>query len=615
SLYHYPRLYKMPWYIVTLIILFALFVFLCGAGHLLKCLGMTGTPAYNAVNFATAAISLMTALYLLPMIPFLMSSLDHNMQEMRRQHEATEESRRRLQTFMGFLCHEIRNPLFIITSTIAFLEEGSSAKVEQDDETASSINLIKQSSDLMLRLVNDVLDISRLESGKVEVERRDFDLQDTLQCAATSARAQIREHHSKNVRDGIASSDQPLVEFRSQVAPEVPRLVHGDQVRVLQVCLNLLSNAAKFTENGHIAFAVSVVDYCDALNAGFIQGCELDVEGCRRKADGSTTDITGDCSTSLLEDAEHGTVNVSNACPSSNLVVLKIQVEDTGQGIQAEQLDHIFRPYHMAKLAEYRSQGGTGLGLAIVSKLTNIMNGTVKVKSSVGIGSVFEAYLVVERATLSASFAADKLLEAPSTPVTVSSRTASPEIIDCSTNSVGPSPPATILSPSPVLSSVSEHSHSSGETTPPKKTKPKLSKFDFPKGDAVVLVTDDNAMNRKILTRMLKSFNLESLEACNGQEAVDAMLKSRNHTGDPGSPHIGFVLMDLSMPVMGGCEATLLIRKHGMSVPIMALTAAAVEEGKDGALEAGADEYATKPILRDQLHAKCNQYIKPNHSS
>ena len=607
----------MPWYIVLLIVLFALFVFLCGAGHLLKCLGMTDTASYNAVNFTTALISLLTALYLLPMIPFLMSSLDHNMQELRRQHEETEDSKRRLHTFMGFLCHEIRNPLFIITSTIAFLEETSSDKFEQDDEAASSLSLIKQSSELMLRLVNDVLDISRLESGKVEVEKHDFDLHDTLEGAATSARAHIREHHSKNVREGITTSDQPLVEFRSQVDPEVPKLVHGDQVRVLQVCLNLLSNAAKFTERGHVSFGVSVVDYCDAMNAGLINGCKSDTEECKRRADCSTTDITGDYSTSLLEDAEHGRVDMSNTCLGSDLVVLKIRVEDSGQGIPEEQLDHIFRPYHMAKLAEYRTQGGTGLGLAIVSKLTNIMNGTVKVRSSVGMGSVFEAYLIVERAKLASSFAANENIQtAPSTPIIeLSSRTASTEL-DCSTNSAASLPPAPIYSPtSSVLSSVSEHSQSPRETAPAKKPRPKLSKFDFPKGDAVVLVTDDNAMNRKILTRMLKSFNLEFLEACNGQEAVDTMLKSRNHTGDPSTPHIGFILMDLSMPVMSGTEATSEIRRYGMNVPIMALTAAAIEEGKDGAMAAGVDDYATKPILREELHSKCCRYLNATPSS
>jgi signal transduction histidine kinase/ActR/RegA family two-component response regulator len=601
----------MPWYIVLLIVLFALFVFLCGAGHLLKCLGMTATAAYKVVNTTTAFISLSTAIYLLPMIPFLMNSLDHNMQELRRQHEATQESKRRLQTFMAFLCHEIRNPLFIITSTISFLEDSSFEEV--DEETASSLGLIKQSSELMLRLVNDVLDISRLESGKVEVEKHDFDLHETLEGAITSARAHIREQHAKNVKNGTTTSDQALVGFRFHIDPDVPKLAHGDQVRVLQVCLNLLSNAVKFTDKGYVDFDVSVMDYCDALDHGFVQSCiASDCDDCKRRHDASTE--TGDFSASLLDDAETGRVDKNKRSPVSDLTVLRIRVEDTGYGIPAEQIDHIFRPYSMAKLAEYRSKGGTGLGLAIVSKLVQIMNGTIRVRSSVGIGSVFEAYLIVERASLSASFASDLPSEQPCTPVTPSTRTASTEI-DCSASSMDSLPPAPFLSLSPVLTSVSEHSDPSRDTSPKKKKTFILPPFDFTSGDAVVLVTDDNAMNRKILTRMLKSFNLEYLEACNGQEAVDVMLKSRNHTGDPNHPYIAFVLMDMSMPVMGGCEATAVIRKHGMDVPIMALTAAAIEEGKDGALSAGVDDYATKPILRENLHSKCEKHIIPMSQS
>jgi CheY-like chemotaxis protein len=370
-------------------------------------------------------------------------------------------------------------------------------------------------------------------------------------------------------------------------------MVHGDPVRILQVCLNLLTNAVKFTESGNIDFSVSTVDYCEALHKGCIRklpGAPVCYSDCGVSSNDiddhhgvSTTvgsDETGDFSTLLLEDAENGSSPKNKGHNSSSFgpTVLKIRVEDTGCGIPPEQIDRIFQPYSMAKLAQYRQQGGTGLGLSIISKLTGIMHGTVKVRSSVGIGSVFEAYVVVEHATLSTSFGAH---------------------IDEMKTSIPPPPP-----PLPMLTI---HEPAKGPATSgdvvmlsspsnslSKPTKPRLPTFDLPSNGAVVLVVDDNAMNRKLLTRMLKSFNLEYQEACNGREAVAAMLRSRNYTNDESDPLIGFVLMDLSMPVMSGTEAIKSIRNHGIDVPIMALTAAAIDEGRDGAIAAGATDYSTK---------------------
>jgi osomolarity two-component system, sensor histidine kinase SLN1 len=596
----------MPASILLLVILFALFVFLCGAGHLLKCLGLTGTTGYVIVNTITAAVSLSTALYLLPLIPYLMSSLDHNIQELVKLNEESECSKRKLMTFMAYLCHEIRNPLFIITSTISFMHDNP-----DDLEQANAWNLIKSSTDLMLRLVNDVLDISRLQSGNMELEKQDFDLHQTLEDASTSTRAHIRARHGKNMRQD--DSGRPVVELRTHVDPNVPKLVHGDQVRILQVCHNLLSNAVKWTEKGHIDFSVSVCDYHESWDRELVSRSTSSAFDFANK--GGETDDTGDYSVSLLDDAEAGTLGKSNRLvPDSQLTVLKIRVEDTGCGIPAEQTRQIFQPYSMAKLAQCRQMNGTGLGLAIVSKLTTIMNGTITVRSSVGIGSVFEAYMVVERASLAVSFSAKVEPSTPSTPGHTSN-TFSPSCrasqVHNLRQNVDIEPP---LSPSSVLTSNSEGTEMSPRQARLRSCRRSpLSKFDFPCGDAVVLVVDDNPMNRKLLSRMLKSFNLENVEACNGKEAVDVMLKSRNHTGAPNDPQIGFVLMDLSMPVMGGCDAIRLIRQNGMDVPIMALTAAAIEEGRDMALAAGATAYATKPILTEDLHSKCTHFLSPSH--
>jgi signal transduction histidine kinase len=216
SLFHYPRLAAMPLKIVLLLVLFALFIFLCGAGHLMRSIGMTDVY-FNILNGLTAAISLTTALYLLPLVPNMMSTIDKSLQDLKHQEELAE-SKRKLVTFMAFLCHELRNPLFAITSNLEFaLDEEMSAEQER------ALSVIKESTNLMLRLVNDVLDLSKLESGKLELEERDFDIREMMLNIASITDTQIQLKHGG------------AVQFKFKMSPDVPQIVRGDSVRILQI--------------------------------------------------------------------------------------------------------------------------------------------------------------------------------------------------------------------------------------------------------------------------------------------------------------------------------------------------------------------------------------------
>lgn len=125
-----------------------------------------------------------------------------------------------------------------------------------------------------------------------------------------------------------------------------------------------------------------------------------------------------------------------------------------------------------------------------------------------------------------------------------------------------------------------------------------------------MLVVDDNAVNCKLLGRMLKHFKLEYRTANNGQEAIDAFLESRNvNPQNTDAPYYALVFMDWQMPIMDGREATEKLREMKLDVPIVALTANAAQKHKDEALAAGANEFATKPILRDELFKKCQMYL------
>jgi CheY-like chemotaxis protein len=156
----------------------------------------------------------------------------------------------------------------------------------------------------------------------------------------------------------------------------------------------------------------------------------------------------------------------------------------------------------------------------------------------------------------------------------------------------------------------------SGRSSSTRPNKSTLAKLDTgePKS-AVVLVVDDNEMNRKLLGRMLSNINVEYELAADGQEALDAMARSRNVTNDPDAPQIGLILMDMQMPICDGVEAIERIRAQKLTLPIIALTANALDEWKQKALQAGATDFATKPILRDALHAKCRQYLTTQDAS
>ena len=197
----------MPMRLQILVVLFAFFIFLCGAGHGLRCMEQTQGTAFQVTNFLTAVVSLATCLYLIPLVPSLMSSLDENLQSLKYLNEELEASKRKLMTFMAFLCHEIRNPLFVITSNISFLEDnangttaGTSSKVQEQ-----ALQAISQSADVMLRLVNDVLDISKLESGKLELQEHDFDLRETLRGVASSTA--LHKKKRKDILQKMSDAD------------------------------------------------------------------------------------------------------------------------------------------------------------------------------------------------------------------------------------------------------------------------------------------------------------------------------------------------------------------------------------------------------------------------
>ncbi|GAX13824.1 hypothetical protein FisN_30Lh122 [Fistulifera solaris] len=552
SLYYYPLLNATPIRFLALFVLFALFILLCGIGHLFRALGIHGDE-FELLNGLTAAVSVITALYLIPMIPNIMYTIKTALDDIILQEELNKN--RKLMAFMGFLCHEIRNPLFAITSSIAFMKEGGNEK-----DRINYIYAIEQSANLMLRLVNDVLDISKLESGKVELERKTFNVLDLLNGISASIQSQVR--HMRGA----------AVAFNAKISQNVPTVIEADPARLLQIIYNLLSNASKFTEQGKIDFKVDLIAYEDAF------GDDPSTESGGRR---SLQDDEADYSARLLERDD----SVSKSAYRPEQHVLKIVVADTGCGIAPDRIVDIFRPFNQSKVSDYRKHGGTGLGLSIIAQLVKVMAGRIQVDSKEEEGSTFTVYLPVclpSALTTSSALDTDSILN------------------DSIKNRRLP----------PMLTNENridrfDDSENSSSDSPPPMSRPQtddVDDFRHLQTDSKVLVVDDNTVNRKILGRMLTSFHLEIEFATNGQEAVD-ILASRS----------GFdlVLMDLDMPVLDGISATRIIRKELRltELPVIALTAYAVQTQAKEALDAGVTEFATKPILKEDLRQMCSRYL------
>ena len=315
-------------------------------------------------------------------------------------------------------------------------------------EVEESLQSINQSASLMLRLVNDVLDLSKIESGKLQLEEHEFDIREFFQNLASSMSLQVQAKRNGTVK------------FVFNMSREVPHIVKGDSVRLLQIAYNILSNACKFTEEGTITFSLDVqhrgksakklfddnmptmptTDVADNKeeanpiendeagdHTGGLQSVEafsMSLFGDKRKPvqnskvprphgsatrrvlgrilEGTASFARSDGDISVVEenkarsekskseaDVEHG----HGKDDDDEMIILRMSFQDTGTGIPEEQLGRIFQPYAQSKLSDFRKHGGTGLGLSIISKLLEMMGGTVKVFSEVGKGSTFVIHL------------------------------------------------------------------------------------------------------------------------------------------------------------------------------------------------------------------------------
>ncbi|WP_282604322.1 ATP-binding protein [Pelagibius sp. Alg239-R121] len=228
--------------------------------------------------------------------------------------EEAEEASRAKSEFLANMSHEIRTPMNGIIGTTSLMTATELSKKQQE-----YVATIRNSSESLLQLINDILDFSKIEAGKLDFEILPFDLEILME--------EVRSVMSVHVKEGV--------EFQIAWQKDAPRYVQGDSGRIRQVLFNLVSNAIKFTEEGHVRISVDAIGERNGKQE------------------------------------------------------FRVAVKDSGIGIPADKLDYIFDKFSQAEESTTRKFGGTGLGLAICSKLVEKMDGTIGVDSVFGEGATF----------------------------------------------------------------------------------------------------------------------------------------------------------------------------------------------------------------------------------
>lgn len=483
--------------------------------------------------------------------------------------------------FLANMSHEIRTPM---NAVIGMAE--MALREEMTPAARNYLGQIKTAGQSLLTIINDILDFSKIESGKMDISNEEYEPMSLVNDMVNIVMTRIGNKG---------------IEFTLDVNPDLPYMLYGDSIRIKQVMINLANNAVKFTREGNVHL----------------------------KVDFQRTQ----------EDA----------------VELQVAISDTGSGIKEEDMDKLFKSFQQLDSKRNRNIEGTGLGLAISKQLVSLMHGRIRVDSVYGKGSTFSfivpqkvvkdrpsigrpAGTVVAAGLIDSGYIADELeIDMPRMGVAYSRLGSEKELGRLAQMGAGWLFVEQPLYTGAVHSFLREHPEITGvvlvnframrsynlpnvrvvkkplyslslagvfngEETYAGFAQMQTDDFEFTAPEAEVLIVDDNAINLTVATGLLEPLNMKIDTALSGKEAVEKITDKR----------YDIIFMDHMMPEVDGVETTRIIRRllgENGQVPIIALTANAMDGTKEMFLDEGMNDFVAKPIELRVILSKLRAWL------
>jgi signal transduction histidine kinase/HAMP domain-containing protein/ActR/RegA family two-component response regulator len=423
------------------------------------------------------------------------TEIEQARQEIEERARQLDQASRYKSQFLANVSHELRTPLNSLLILARLLAQNPASNLTS--KQVEYANVIHSSGSDLLLLINDILDLSKVEAGKLEINPELFALGTLVEDLRT-------------VFEPLAADKQ--LRFAVVTASEVPAQLVTDRQRLRQVLHNLLSNALKFTQHGQVVLRIEL--------ARLVPGEEA---------------------------------------------ALTFSVTDTGIGISDDSLKNIFVAFQQGDGTTSRRYGGTGLGLAISREVAAQLGGHITANSQPGHGSTFTLYLPLSYRPPAEAAPADGL---PATGM-------------LALNGNGSAPGVPVVPAAEPAAADGPHACLRGRK---------------------VLIVDDDLRNAFAITSILELYGLTVVHSSSGHQGIAVLRSGRD---------IDLVLMDVMMPEMDGYATTAAIREMPSlaDLPIIAVTARAMQGDRDKSLAAGASDYVTKPVDTEELLACMERWL------